>query len=82
MANSNTTLPVLLSADEVARVVTMSPRTVSRCVALGTFPPPVALPGTGRNGSRRVAWRGEDVQAWLETLKPASASLCKEPAHG
>lgn len=81
MAISSVTLPVLLSADEVARVATMSRRTVSRAVALGTFPPPIALPGTGRSGSRRVAWRGEDIQNWLDSLKPACVQ-CREVSHG
>lgn len=71
-------LPHLLSADEVARIFKVSPRTISRTVELGTFPPPVALPGTGGNGSRRVAWRGADIQACLDSLKP----VCIESPEG
>jgi predicted DNA-binding transcriptional regulator AlpA len=63
-------LPPLLSADEVARLFKVSPRTLKRTVELGTFPSPVALPGTGGNGSRRIAWRGVDIQECLDSLKP------------
>lgn len=71
MVASDSKLPHLLTATDVERLTTLDRRTVTRGVALGRFPSPVQLPGTGRNGSRRVAWRGEDVQAWLDALQPA-----------
>lgn len=69
MADSK--FPSLLSSDDLLRVIPMSRRTIQRAIERGTFPPPVALPGTGPKGSRRVAWRGEDIQTWLDSLTPA-----------
>lgn len=73
MADSR--LPPLLSAVEVSCLFKVSPRTLKRAVDLGTFPPPIELPGTGRSGSRRIAWRGEDVLTYLDSLKPVSVAM-------
>ncbi len=54
----------LLTKAEIADRVGVSRRTIERAVHKGTFPAPVKIPGT-----RRVAWRVQDVDAWTLGLK-------------
>jgi predicted DNA-binding transcriptional regulator AlpA len=79
MADSK--FPPLLSPDELLRVIPMSRRAIERAVDLGTFPSPIALPGSGPNGSRRVAWRGEDIQTWLDALAPTRGESQGSNSH-
>lgn len=67
-----TTLPPLMSAEDVERITTMSRRTINRACDAGSFPEPVKLPSTGKV-KPRIAWRGVDIQAWLDSLKTAEA---------
>lgn len=60
-------LPHLLSAGDVEQVTTLSRRAINRAIKAGKFPSPVKLTTTG-HCKPRVAWRGTDVQAWLDAL--------------
>jgi excisionase family DNA binding protein len=55
----------LLTKAETANRVGVSRRTIERLVHKGTFPAPINIPGT-----RRVAWRVQDLDAWTAKLKP------------
>ncbi len=50
---------VLLKADEVAQMLSISTRTLWRLVSVKKFPEPVRLGGSTR-------WRVCDVKAWVE----------------
>lgn len=43
----------------VKEVSTLSRASIYRRIKLGTFPKPVKI------GERRVAWRSEDIHAWM-----------------
>ena len=55
----------LLDVNEVARRLRVSRSTLYKMVAAGKFPPPVRLP----NGAPR--WREDDVDGWIDGLRPA-----------
>lgn len=55
-------LPPLLRRPAVLRIAVMSNAQMHRKIREGTFPPPVKI------GVKSVAWRGADVQAWLDGL--------------
>ncbi|QWC88282.1 helix-turn-helix transcriptional regulator [Cupriavidus metallidurans] len=57
----STTSRLLLRLDDVLLRVGLSRSTVYRLVAAHQFPTPVRL------GTRSVAWRAEEVQAWIES---------------
>jgi excisionase family DNA binding protein len=50
--------PLLMKADEVARLVAISTRTLWRLVGAGQFPSPIRVGGSTR-------WRLADVQGWV-----------------
>jgi predicted DNA-binding transcriptional regulator AlpA len=54
----------LWSVKEVAEILSLSPRSVWRYVALGKLPPPIRL------GARSVRWRASDLQRYLDSLTP------------
>ena len=51
--------PLLLKAEEVARMLAISPRTLWRLVSAEGFPQPIHLGGSTR-------WRASEVAAWVE----------------
>lgn len=53
----------LLPLPRVCEMTTFSRTTVYRMIERGDFPRPVKL------GLRRVAWRADEVAAWLESRK-------------
>ncbi len=55
-------LPDLMTAREVARCLSVSPRTVWRWTAQGILPAPV------RPSRRATRWRAGDIRHFLETL--------------
>lgn len=55
----------LLSADEVAKMVTLSKRTIRRAILSGDFPPALSF------GSRAIRWLRSDVELWLSQRKGA-----------
>lgn len=73
MTNLCSPLPQLLSKEQTARTINSHVRTLDRLVALGRFPKPLVLPGAGSVGRPRLAWRGTDVQAWIDSLPAANA---------
>lgn len=75
------TLPPLLPIEGVANITTLSASTIRRLVDRGDFPAPVALPGSSPARGRRLAWRGADVLAWLESLKPHGTQPREEVSH-
>ena len=57
---NNTPLPAIMRIPEVVCLVKKSKAQIYRDIQAGTFPAPVKL------GIRSSAWRGPDVQAWLD----------------
>lgn len=55
----------LLDRKEVSRLTVLSRSTLYRFIREGTFPAPVQL------GARRIAWRQDEVNAWIES-RPAT----------
>lgn len=55
-------LPPLLPLADVSRISTRSKSQLYRDIRDGLFPAPV------KTGVKSVAWRGADVQAWLDGL--------------
>jgi prophage regulatory protein len=53
----------LLTALQVSRLCLVSSQTIRRMVRAGTFPKPVKI------SPQRIAWREEEVQAWLVRRK-------------
>jgi excisionase family DNA binding protein len=56
---STDTVPVLLTAEEVAAMLGVSERTLWRLLSAGKLPKPVRF---GRN----TRWREAEVKAWIE----------------
>jgi prophage regulatory protein len=54
-------LAQLKSVNQIAESIGVTPKTIWRWTAAGTFPKPIKLSG----GSTR--WRAEDVTAWMES---------------
>jgi prophage regulatory protein len=52
----------LLTKEEVAQFVRLSPRTIARYVARGRFPPPI------RFSQSCVRWRRKDIEEYLRGL--------------
>lgn len=57
----------MLTADEIARVVNCSPRTVHRLADEGVIPQPVRIGGMLR-------WRRPDIEGWIERACPKVAT--------
>lgn len=55
----------VLDADEVAKRLRLSKKTVLRLVASGEFPTPIKVTGN------RTGWRKSDFENWLATRPPA-----------
>ena len=51
--------PQLLKAPEVAKIVSISTRTLWRLVSARKFPEPIRIGGSTR-------WRAKDVERWIE----------------
>ncbi|WP_291988038.1 AlpA family phage regulatory protein [Candidatus Accumulibacter sp. ACC007] len=60
---------MLFRLPEVVDITQRSKSQIYRDVAAGSFPAPVKI------GARASAWRGEDVQLWLNALKPLSREV-------
>ena len=58
----------LLRLNEVKRVTGLSRSGIYAGIKNRTFPRPVAI------GLRAVAWRSEDIQAWLDSLSSKEAN--------
>lgn len=56
---SNETLPVLVTADEVASMLSISNATVHRHNTEGRLPEPIRI-------GRAIRWRLKDITAWIE----------------
>ncbi len=54
----------LLTIDEVKRITSLSRATLYRRMKEGTFPQAIKI------GERRVAWRSDQLMAWLENCAP------------
>lgn len=69
MAETSTppTLPLLLTADDVAAALSMGRRTFDRLVSTGAFPP-----ADVRRGAKLVRWKRETVVAGVEQLAAAT----------
>lgn len=57
----------LLTRNDLARILTVSPFTLARWTSQGEGPPWIKL------GSRRVVYRSGDVRRWLEKQKGGQA---------
>lgn len=55
-----TTRNQLMKLGDVTRITTLSPASIWRKIAKGTFPKPVHL------SANRRAWRSSEVEVWLE----------------
>lgn len=55
---------MLLALPDVIKSTTLCRSVIYRLVAEGRFPRPVSIPG-----ARRSAWRQDDVQKWIDSLK-------------
>ncbi len=66
----------LLRLPEVCARTGLTRSPLYRRVAAGEFPSPVSL------GARAVAWRDDEVQAWIEALEPAATGspVLRKPA--
>jgi prophage regulatory protein len=64
----------LLAIELVLNESGLSKSTIYRDVKAGNFPAPVKL------SARRVAWKSEDVQAWIDSRPPVSTD--GEVSHG
>ena len=56
--------PMLINAEEVARLMDVSERTLWRLLSAGKVPPPVRI-------GRSTRWRLADVREWIEQGCPA-----------
>jgi len=54
--------PLLLRADEVAHLVSISTRTLWRLVSSGQFPSPIYIGGSTR-------WRLSDIKSWVDECR-------------
>jgi hypothetical protein len=55
----NVSLTQLTGNSNRPGIIPFGPREVRQMVRAGVFPPPIKLP------NRHVAWRAEDVRAWM-----------------
>jgi excisionase family DNA binding protein len=62
------TAPLLICADEVARMMGVSERTLWRLASAGSVPEPVRI---GRN----TRWRLAEIREWIERGCPNAARL-------
>lgn len=53
-----------LTIEDVIRVTSLGKTTIYKLIDQGLFPPPVSITGT-----RRVAWRSNDVFGWMDEQK-------------
>lgn len=67
LPESLTTLPTLLTIQQVAKLLQVSTRSVRRFRATGKLPAPILI-------GKSVRWRGEDLQKWIEGGCPPSNS--------
>lgn len=61
------TTPILISADELAKLMQVSERTLWRLLSAGKVPQPVRI---GRN----TRWRYAEVREWIEKGCPGPSS--------
>jgi excisionase family DNA binding protein len=61
------TAPILISAEELAKLMQVSERTLWRLLSAGKVPQPVRI---GRN----TRWRYAEVREWIERGCPAPSS--------
>lgn len=65
--------PVLLTIQQVGKVLQLSTRTVYRLRSAGKLPPPVEVGGSLR-------WNREHLRHWIASGCPAWEELCRNPA--
>ena len=68
-------LKVLLTADELAELLQISPRSIWRLLSKGELLPPIRFGGTTR-------WRVQDVEEWIELGCPASSGFNNDFTSG
>ena len=61
------TAPLLLTVDQVGRLLQLSPRSVWRLLSAGEFIEPVRMRGNTR-------WRRAELEAWIESGCPPADS--------
>lgn len=59
--------PLLVNADAVARMMSVSVRTLWRLLSAGQLVPPLRL-------GRSVRWRKAEIEAWIQAGCPAPAT--------
>ena len=59
----------VLRRSEVCTMVGIKPASLHRWIKAGQFPRPIML------GPRRVGWRVEDVQEWLDNRPPTQSKV-------
>jgi excisionase family DNA binding protein len=59
--------PILISAEEVAKLIHVSERTLWRLLSAGKFPQPVRI-------GRSTRWRSAEVREWIEKGCPSPSS--------
>jgi len=66
---------MILKLDQVAKLLSLSQRTIIRMVAKGCFPQPVGL------GVGRYRWRESDVRHFVESLDTQGQETADEMTH-
>ncbi|HYG43411.1 MAG TPA: AlpA family phage regulatory protein [Bordetella sp.] len=66
--------PLLYRMRDLVQTVGMSKPTIYRKIKVGEFPRPVRL----FKGSDDVAWRAEDIRAWIAGLPVAGSESDRE----
>ena len=64
---STETVPMLINAEEVARMLDVSERTLWRLVSGGKVPPPVRI-------GRSTRWRVAEIRDWIDVGCPKPGS--------
>jgi len=65
-------LPALMTVEDVARLMTVSKRSVWRMRSSGAVPRPVKILGA-------VRWKGSDIRQWLDAGCPSEPSAESTP---
>lgn len=56
----------ILKRKELLQIVGLSSAQLYRNIKAGLFPPPYAI------GQKSVGWKQSDIQAWMDSLRPAN----------
>lgn len=66
--HSHTTNPSLLGKQALCEKLSLSPRSVDRLVECGDLPSPLKI------STRRIAWRADQIEAWVDSRPVAVVS--------